>query len=53
MRVATGSIYLGPTRDCVERRLADRIKTSSVDIVAFGVFAAAAAATALKLRPNS
>lgn len=43
-RVATGSIYL--TRGRVERRLADRIKTSSEstdDVLAFGVFAAAAA----------
>lgn len=46
-RVATGSIYLEPTRTrLVERRLAGRIKTSSEptdDVVAFGVFAAAAA----------
>lgn len=41
------SIYLGPTRTrSVERRLADQIKTSSEsadDMLAFGVFAAAAA----------
>lgn len=50
-RVAMASIYLGPTRTRrVERRLADQIKTSSEstdDMLAFGVFAATAAAAHL------
>lgn len=40
------SIYLRSTRGRVERRLADRIKTSSDDMLAFGVFATTAAVAA-------